>query len=194
MTLRADQLDPDRALALVIDIQEKLVPKIRHPDSMVAAGVKLLDGAGIFELPVIATEQYAKGLGPTVGPIARCLEANRATVHEKPTFSAWAHAPVRDALLAADRPQIILLGIETHVCIQQTALDLRSRDYDVYICADAVGSRGRSDHRRALDRMRQAGGLVTTVESVLFELCGRCDTPRFKRMLEVIKANPPADR
>ena len=190
--LRSDQLDIDRAMVLVIDVQEKLLPSIVGGERVIAAGRKLLDGAGVFELPVLVTEQYPKGLGPTHATIRAALAQSRAKVLEKPTFSAWADDKVREALLTLDRPQIIVTGIETHVCVQQTALDLRSRDYDVFVCADAVGSRGRVDHETALDRMRQAGVLVTTVESALFELCERCDTSRFKAMLEVIKANPPA--
>ena len=190
--LRPDQLDVDRAMVLVIDVQEKLLPSIVGGEGVVAAGRKLLEGAAVFELPVLVTEQYPKGLGATHATIRAALAESRARVLEKPMFSAWADGNVREALLALDRPQIIVTGIETHVCVQQTALDLRSRDYDVFVCADAVGSRGRVDHETALDRMRQAGVLVTTVESALFELCERCDTSRFKAMLEVIKANPPA--
>ena len=188
---RADQLDIERAMVLVIDVQEKLLPSIVGSEGVVAAGRKLLDGAGVFELPVLVTEQYPKGLGPTHATIRAVLPRSRANVLEKPTFSAWADANVREALLALDRPQIIITGIETHVCVQQTALDLRSRDYDMFVCADATGSRGRIDHEIALDRMRQAGVLVTTVESLLFELCQRCDAARFKAMLEVIKRYPP---
>ena len=191
--LRPDQLDIERAMMLVIDVQEKLLPSIAGGERVVAAGRKLLDGGAVFELPVLVTEQYPKGLGPTHATIRAALAQSRAKVLEKPTFSAWADANVREALLALDRPQIIVTGIETHVCVQQTALDLRSRDYDVFVCADAVGARGRVDHEVALDRMRQAGVLVTTVESVLFELCQRCDTARFKAMLEVIKRFPPSD-
>ncbi|MEK7756370.1 MAG: hydrolase [Planctomycetota bacterium] len=190
--LRPDQLDVERAMVLVIDVQEKLLPSIVGGERVIAAGRKLLDGAGVFELPVLVTEQYPKGLGPTHATIRAALPRSRTNVLEKPTFSAWADAKVREALLAIDRPQIIVTGIETHVCVQQTALDLRSRDYDVFVCADAAGSRGRVDHEVALDRMRQAGVLVTTVESVLFELCQRCDTARFKAMLAIIKANPPS--
>jgi len=189
--LRPDQLDIERAMVLVIDVQEKLLPSIVGSEGVVAAGRKLLDGAGVFELPVLVTEQYPKGLGPTHATIRAVLPRSRANVLEKPTFSAWADANVREALLALDRPQIIITGIETHVCVQQTALDLRSRDYDMFVCADATGSRGRIDHEIALDRMRQAGVLVTTVESLLFELCQRCDAARFKAMLEVIKRYPP---
>ena len=189
---RADQLDIDRAMVLVIDVQEKLLPSIVGGEPVIAAGRKLLHGAAVFELPVLVTEQYPKGLGPTHATIRAALTKSLAKVLEKPTFSAWADANVREALIALDRPQIIVTGIESHVCVQQTALDLRSRDYDVFVCADAVGSRGRVDYEVALDRMRQAGVLVTTVESVLFELCQRCDTARFKAMLEIIKANPPS--
>ena len=131
-------------------------------------------------------------MGLIYATIRAALTKSLAKVLKKPTFSAWADGSVREALLALDRPQIIVTGIESHVCVQQTTLDLRSRDYDVFVCADAVGSRGRVDHEVALDRMRQAGVLVTTVESVLFELCQRCDTARFKAMLEIIKANPPS--
>ena len=191
--LRPDQLDIERAMVLVIDVQEKLLPSIVGGERVIAAGRKLLDGAGVFELPVLATEQYPKGLGPTHATIRAALAESRARVLEKPMFSAWADGNVREALLALDRPQIIVTGIETHVCVQQTALDLRSRDYDVFVCTDAVGSRGRVDHEVALDRMRQAGVLVTTVESVLFELCVRCDTARFKAMLDIIKRFPPSD-
>lgn len=191
--LRPDQLDIERAMVLVIDVQEKLLPSIVGSERVIAAGRKLLDGAGVFELPVLVTEQYPKGLGPTHATIRAALAQSRAAVLEKPTFSAWADAKIREALLVLDRPQIIITGIETHVCVQQTALDLRSRDYDVFVCADAVGSRGRADYEVALDRMRQAGILVTTVESVLFELCQRCDTARFKAMLKVIKQFPPID-
>jgi isochorismate hydrolase len=191
--LRSDQLDVKRAMVLVIDLQEKLLPLVSGHEEVVAFGRKLLDGCHVFELPVLATEQYPKGIGPTVLAIREALETSGATILEKPTYSAWAEPGIRQAMLEIDRPQVILTGIESHVCVQQTALDLASRDYDVFVCADAVGSRGVIDHSCALDRMRQAGVFVTTVESVLFELCFRCDTPRFRAMLEVIKATPPRD-
>lgn len=190
--MRPNQLDADRACVLVIDVQEKLLPLVQNHDGIVSATKKLLTAAPIFELPVIVTEQYPRGIGHTIEALSACLQGGRDSVIEKSTFSAWAETSVREAILAVDRPQVILTGIETHVCVQQTALDMVSRDYDVYVCADAVGSRGHTDHDRALERMRQDGAWVTTVESVLFELCGRCDAPRFKEMLEVVKRFPPA--
>ena len=164
--LRANQLDVDRAMVLVIDMQDKLLPFIRHKDRVLAAGRKLLESTSIFGLPVLATEQYPKGIGSTDETIRRCLDAAGATVIEKTTMSGWAQREVRDMV---------------------------SRDYDMFVCADAIGSRGRIDYEQSLERMRQDGAFVTTVESVLFELCQRCDTPKFKAMLDVVKASPPPD-
>ena len=191
--LRANQLDVDRAFVLVVDLQEKLLPLIQGHEEIIRAAKKLLDGARIFGLPVLATEQYSKRLGPTNAAIRVFLRTNNATVIEKPTFSACGEPPVREAILAIDRPQVIMVGIEAHVCVQQTALDLATMDYDVFVCADGVGSRGRLDYETSLERMQQEGAVITTVESALFELCNRCDTKQFKAMLEVVKAAPPPD-
>ena len=191
--LRADGLDVDRAMVLVVDVQASLLPFIRGHEGVVAAGRKLLEGVRVFGVPVLGTEQYPKGIGRTVPAIREGLEANRASVLEKMTFSACREPATREALQKIDRPQVIVIGIEAHVCVQQTVLDLRAMDYDVFVCADAVGSRGRLDYKHSLHRMRQAGAFVTTVESALFELCDRCGTDQFKAMLEVVKAHPPAD-
>lgn len=184
--LRHDQLDVDLAMVLLIDVQEKLLPLIECHARVIAGVRKLLQGSAVFELPVLVTEQYSKGLGSTVAAAKEVWPKGTKPI-EKPTFSAWPDDGVRAAMLGLDRTQVILAGIETHVCVQQTALDLRSRGFEVFACADAVGSRRAVDHEVALDRMRQAGVLVSTVESVLFEMCQRCDTARFKAMLEVIK-------
>lgn len=190
--LRADCLDVDRAMVLVIDVQGKLLPLIRNHEGVVQACNKLLDGVAVFNLPVLATEQYPKGIGPTEASILGRLQSGGAKILEKPTFSACGEPAVRDALQSIDREQIIIIGIEAHVCVQQTTLDLLTLDYQVFLCADAVGSRGKIDYKRSLLRMQHAGAAVTTVESVLFELCDRCDTDRFKEMLGVIKSSPPA--
>lgn len=110
--MRPDQFDVERAMVLVIDVQEKLLPLISGCERVVAAGRKLLEGAKVFDLPVLVTEQYPKGLGPTHAAIREACAKNRAMVLEKPTFSAWADAGVREALLALDRPQIIVAGIQ----------------------------------------------------------------------------------
>lgn len=189
--LRADKLDVDRAFVLVIDLQEKLLPLIARADAIVRAARKLLEGAAIFDLPLVATEQYTKGLGRTHEALLPLLRARGVTPIEKATFSACGARDVQNAIHAVDRPQVLVAGIEAHICVLQASLDLRAMDYDVFVCADAVGSRSPMDFDIALNRLRQAGVFVSTVESALFELCDRCDTAAFKQMLEVIKAAPP---
>ena len=189
--LRANRLEPDRCVVLAIDLQEKLLPLIRHHTEIVQRSRQLLDGARLFQVPMMGTEQYPKGIGPTHAAIREVFALEDAQVLEKNAFSACGDEPIRAALRKLDRGQIIITGIETHVCVQQTVLDLRAMDYDVFVCADAVGSRGPLDHDTALQRMRQEGAFITTVESVLFEWCHKCDTERFRAMLEIIKANPP---
>ncbi len=189
--MRADQLDPSRALLLVIDMQEKLMPLIIDQQRVTASACKMIRAAKILELPMIATEQYPRGIGVTIPAVREVLAGCRVQTLEKPTFSAWADPHVRKAILELDRPQIIIVGVESHVCVQQSSLDLASRDYDVFICADAVGSRGRIDHDCALQRMRQNRAVVSTVESVIFELCQSSAAPRFKALLEIIKSSPP---
>ncbi len=187
---RADKLDVDLALVLIIDLQEKLLPLIPARVRVLEAATKLLRGGKVFGLPVLATEQYVKGLGPTNPAVRDQLDGLGTTVLEKPTFSACGYEPLRRLMREIDRPQVIVSGIEAHICVLQTVLDLKTMDYDVFVCADAIGSRGRLDGEMGVERMRQAGAQITTVESVLFELCGRCDTKLFKEMLEIIKSSP----
>lgn len=190
---RPQQIDPDRAFVLVIDLQEKLLALLPDRQRITAATEALLDGTRIFELPILVTEQYPKALGRTVDTVRDRLEAGGAQIVEKATFSACGEPAVRAALGSIDRPQVIVSGIEAHICVQQTCLDLRSMDYDVFVCADASGARGRLDVELAWARLRQEGAYVGSVESVLFELCNRCDTAQFKKMLDIIKAHPPHD-
>lgn len=192
--LRANRLQPDRCVILMIDMQEKLLPAILGSAEIIRAARHLLNGASIFKVPAVATEQYPKGIGPTHATIGEALTPLRAKVFEKSVFSVCGDEPTRAALRQLDRSQVVVAGVETHVCVQQTTLDLRAMDYDVFVCADAVGSRGSLDHTTGLERMRQAGAFITTVESVLFELCHECGTDQFKAMLEIIKANTDSYR
>ena len=188
--IRMDRLDADRAGVLIIDLQEKLLPLIRDADRILTATECLLNGAREFDIPLMATEQYVRGLGPTCRRIGDLLQEFNATVVEKPTFSACGHEPVRKLLRDRECTQILIAGVEAHICVLQTALDLAAMDYQVYVCADAIGSRGQWDMNMALERMRHAGITVGTVDSALFEICNRCDTERFKALLPHIKAKP----
>jgi len=185
--LNPNRLDSDRSLLLVVDLQKKLLPLIHEAGELSEAACLLIRGAALFDLPIVVTEQYPKGIGPTDSAFADHLASAGATVIEKSTFSACGQEEVREKLRCAQVDQIILCGIETHVCVQETACDLLLMDYQVCVCADAVGSRRKLDHKTALHRMRRDGAVVTTVESVLFELCARCDAPKFKTMIDMIK-------
>ncbi|MCP4248022.1 MAG: isochorismatase family protein [bacterium] len=187
--LNALRLDADQAMLLVIDVQTKLLPAIDRHDDVSFNVQQLLRGADIFELPVLATEQYPRGIGPTVEPVADLLTRLRAQVIEKHHFSVCGAGAVREALNAIDRPEVIVCGIEAHVCVLQTALDLVLLGHRVYVCADAVGSQFRQDWQWSLSRMQQAGIVVTTTEAALFELAVECRTPQFKQLLECIKAS-----
>jgi isochorismate hydrolase len=185
--LNAMKTDADRAMLLVIDLQAKLLPHIADREAVVQAVDKLVRGVGVFDVPVMATVQYVKGLGPIPEPVAGTLEAAGVSPIEKMTFSVCGDDAMKQRLIDIDRPQVLVVGIETHVCVQQTVLDLLAMDYAVYVCADAVGSRRPLDRNLALRRMQQAGAVVTTTESVLFELCHESGTARFKKLLEIVK-------
>jgi len=182
-----NMLEADLAVLVVVDVQEKLHPAIASMSNelLVANIVRLIDMARIMNMPVLMTEQYPKGIGVTVGPIRDRLAGTPPIV--KTMCSCWRDEGFRAALQATQREHVILAGVETHVCIQQTALDLLRVDYTVFVPEDAVGSRRLQDATAALARMGRAGVETTTVESVIFELIERCDHPKFKEALKLVK-------
>ena len=178
------KLEPDQALALVIDLQEKLLPSIQDGEACLAGAGKLILAAQVFGLPVVVTEQYPAGLGAT-HPAIRAIMGD-AQVFDKTAFSACT-GPVMDAIAASGRRQIIIAGVETHVCVQQTALDLLRAGFDIWICVDCIGSRRALDRDIALTRLQHAGVIVTSVESVIFELQKQAGGELFKRILKIVK-------
>jgi isochorismate hydrolase len=133
---------------------------------------------------MIATEQYPQGLGPIVGDLRPLLDGS--PIFTKSKFSACVEELV-DFLGTLNRPQVVLSGIEAHVCVQQTALDLLSAGYRPFVCADAVTSRRRTDAEMAMHRLRQSGAVITTTESAVFELLDSSSSPVFKEILGIIK-------
>src|SRR5436190_10856335 len=172
----ATQLSAADTALLVIDVQEKLVPKILDADSLQRNAAFLIDVARMLRMPVLATEQYPKGLGPTVA----CLRERLPERPDKVAFSCAAVPSVVDTLHREARPKVVLAGIETHVCVLGTALDLLALDFRVYLAVDAVGSRYRIDRDTALRRMEQAGAILTTVETCGFEWISGAGHPQFK--------------
>lgn len=172
------------AAVLIIDMQQKLVPTVQDSEARVAAAIRLLQAAAVFRLPVLAAEQYPAGLGHTDPRVAALLNPDRT--FEKRRFSACLPPIVRELGLLA-RNQVIVAGIETHVCVQLTVLDLLREGRQVWVCADAVSSRRAIDYDIALTRMSRAGAMVTTTESVIFELLGEAGSDEFKSILKIVK-------
>ena len=168
---------------LVIDVQEKLIPKIPAAAAVVRNIAFLIDGAHTLGMPVQATEQYPKGLGPTVPELVRRLPQRP----DKVAFSCCAIPAVVDNFRRAARPKIVLAGIETHVCVLQTALDLLALDFRVYVPVDAVASRYPVDHDSALRRMERAGAIITTSETAVFEWVGGAGSPHFKEISRLVQ-------
>ncbi|MBJ7520819.1 MAG: hydrolase [Solirubrobacteraceae bacterium] len=175
-------LKRDRAALVVVDVQEGFRPAVERFDEVVAQTVKLVRGARELGVPVIVTEQYPKGLGATVSEVADHLPDDSDPI-EKTVFSA-ARA---EGFELAGRGQAIVVGIEAHVCVSQTAHDLMADGIDVHIVADAVSSRAPEDRDRALARLERSGATVTTTEAALFELLERAGSPEFKFIQSLVK-------
>jgi nicotinamidase-related amidase len=172
----------DTAL-LVIDVQEKLLPKIHSAEAIERNIAFLIDSARLLNMPVLATEQYPKGLGSTVAGLAQRLPERP----DKVAFSCTAIPSVVETLHREARPKVVLAGIEAHVCVLQTALDLLAQDFRVYIPVDAVGSRYAIDHDLALRRLEQTGAVLTTSETVVFECVGTAKHPAFKSISALVQ-------
>lgn len=174
-------LKRDRAALVVVDVQEGFRPAIQNFDGVVEQTVKLVRGTRELSVPVVVTEQYPKGLGSTVAEVAE--HTLGIAPIEKTVFSA-ARAEGFDLL---GRGQALVVGIEAHVCVSQTAHDLLADGIDVHVVADAVSSRATEDRERALDRLEKAGATITTTEAALFELLERAGSPEFKFVQSLVK-------
>jgi nicotinamidase-related amidase len=172
----------DSAL-LVVDVQEKLIPLIAQHERIVANIGRLLDGAKALGVRAAATEQYPRGLGSTTKELADRL----GDVPEKLTFSCGGCPEVFEELRDAGIFKILVVGIEAHVCIQQTVLDLLADGFRVYLAVDAIGSRHVIDYETALRRMDSAGATLTTTEAALFEWCDAAGTPEFKQISALVR-------
>jgi nicotinamidase-related amidase len=166
-------------------LQVKLLPAIPDREAILEQSAKIISAARILDIPVTITEQYPNGLGHTDAQILAVL-GDRIPI-EKIEFSAFRCDEAVEQIKELNRPQAILAGIEAHVCIQQTALDLLQAGVDVHVLADAVGSRRSKDAQIALNRMASSGATITTTESAAFELMKRAGTDEFKNILPLFK-------
>ena len=172
---------------LIVDVQERLIDHIHESERVVRNCRRLVEGAGILDVPATATEQYPKGLGGTVQKLAELLDDRP----EKLRFSCaevlgWQHSNSTSDRSESTQNQIVVAGIESHVCVQQTVLDMISAGFRLFVPADAVSSRNPLDYEIALRRMADAGATITTTESVLFEWCEVAGTPEFKRISSLV--------
>jgi nicotinamidase-related amidase len=175
------KLDPERATLIVVDLQEGFRKAVPDFDRVAKATATLIEGAEAIGIPVVVTEQYPKGLGKTAPEIAEHLPEGTEPL-EKVCFSA-ADAEGFDL---GGRDQALVCGIETHVCVNQTTLDLLGSGVEVHVAEDAVGSRFEENKRIGLHKMERAGAVLTSVETALFELLGKAGTDEFKRVQKLV--------
>jgi nicotinamidase-related amidase len=180
-------MSPEDTVLLVVDVQEKLMPMIRDKSRVLWNLRRLLDGAEATGVKALATEQYPQGLGPTVAELASRL----GTIPSKASFSCGGCEPFAAQLAALGASKVMVAGIEAHVCVQQTVLDLIAAGYRVYLPVDAVGSRYQVDYETGLKRMDSAGAALTTTEAALFEWCQVSGTPTFKKISALVRETPP---
>jgi nicotinamidase-related amidase len=184
-----DRIEPERSLLLVVDVQERLATAMPQPamERLVANAGLLLEAARLLRVPVVASEQYPKGLGPTVAALADRLRAVDVVPIDKLTFGAADEPRVAQAIAQHSPRSVIVVGIETHVCVFQTVRELARRGYAVYVVADAVASR-REEHRAlGLALCERAGALAVPAETVIFDWLRVAGTDEFRALSRLLR-------
>ena len=171
---------------LLVDVQERLLPSISGNEIVIQNSVRLLKAANVLQLPSLYTEQYPKGIGPTVARLAESLPKS-ADRFEKTAFSCCDEPGFEDELRALKRETIVLFGIETHICILSTAVDLIAAGYKVVLASDACGSRNPDNHAAALAAIGASGAAVVPTETIVYQLLKKAGTPEFKELLPLFK-------
>lgn len=178
-------IDPDNSVVVLIDVQERLVPVMHERDALVRNLRILLQGARILDVPILWLQQYPQGLGGTVPEVAECLEGIEPI--DKICFSGFGSPSFREALQGCQRRTAVLAGIESHVCVYQTARDLLADGYGVEVVRDAVTSRTTANRQAGLERMRHLGAGLVSVEMLLFEWLGEAGSPQFKEISRLVR-------
>jgi nicotinamidase-related amidase len=179
-------LHVDDCVLVVIDIQEKLLLRIQEKERLIRNSQLLIRLANILSLPVVVTTQYSKGLGPTVPAILSLLP--EITPVDKMEFGCYGNGEFCSAIsVLAGRNTLLVCGMETHICVMQTVLGALNQGQSVHVAADAVGSRTELNWKLGLERMREAGAVISSTEMMIYELLGRSGSPAFKEMLQYLK-------
>lgn len=170
---------------VVIDFQEKLMPAMSGRELLEDRTVRLVKGMKTLEIPTIVTQQYTKGIGPTIPSIAEALGEYEPI--DKTTFSCMKNEEFIEKFRALDRKNIVVCGIEAHICVQQTVLQLIEDGYNVFVPADCVSSRSPEDKMWSISRMGEAGAVITSYEAVLYEILGGSKEQGFKQISAIVK-------
>ena len=178
-------LIPDNTVLVAIDFQERLFPVMHDKERLLRQVVKLIQGAVVLDIPVILTEQYPKGLGPTLPEISALLPDVKPI--EKSCFSCCDAESFNNSLKATNRKQVLICGIEAHICVYQTAVALNRAGYEVQVVADCVSSRDPENKTVSLFKMGTAGITPTTMETALFELLKVASGDKFKQISNIVK-------
>jgi nicotinamidase-related amidase len=178
-------LEVNNTVLLIIDVQEKLVRVMHEKDALISSLQKLIKAMSVLEVPVIITEQYPQGLGPTVPEIATLLPD--VSPIPKTSFSCWSDDNFTNKLRSLHRRQVLVSGIEGHVCVYQTVCDLASNGFAAYVVTDTITSRTPENRHLAFEMMKQVGARLTGTEAVLFELLKAAGGDKFKKISQIVK-------
>lgn len=193
--MKIARINKEDSVLVAIDFQEKLMPVMFDAKALEQTMSKLITGCRHMGVPILVTQQYTRGLGATIVKLSDALinaldengEKDVFEPIEKTSFSAMGEPEFVKALEASGKKTVIMTGIEAHICVQQTVLDLLEADYQVFIVSDAVDSRTKANKKAAVRRMVQSGAIETTYEAVLFELVGGAKQPGFKQISAIVK-------
>ncbi len=179
------RVSAENTMALVIDYQEKLIPVIYNNDDIVKNSALLIKGLNELEVPIVVSQQYTKGLGATIEPIALAL--GEFVPFDKMSFSLWGTEEIREAIKSANRKNVVVCGVEAHICVLQTVIDLVENGYNVFVVEDCIGSRKPNDKKFSCKRAVREGAFLTTYEAILYELTTGAGTPHFKAISKLTK-------
>jgi len=179
-------LKREEVVFVLVDVQGKLAHTVYNHEVMLQRLTQLIQGLKVLDIPMLWLEQYPEGLGPTTEEIAKLMPKEVKPI-SKITFNACLNDEFMEAVEAIERKQVLLAGIEAHICLYQTAMGLNERGYDVQVVADAVSSRTKQNKRIGLGKMKAHGIPGTSVEMLLYELMEAADIPEFKEVLEIVK-------
>ena len=184
-TVKEALLSKDETALIIIDVQERLFEKVEDRNRIADSICRLIRFANILGIPIILTEQYPKGLGPTIHRIRKLIPNVKPI--EKIEFSCMASRKFRRRISEINVKNLVLTGIEAHICVAQTAIEAITSGYKVYVVYDAISSRHREDKAIAIERMKQYGAYMVTSEMLMYEVLRRAGTPEFKEILKLVR-------